>query len=151
MNVTDVTIKLVNGHTGIHADLKAYCSVTLDGEFVVRDIKVLSSGGNLFIGMPSRKLHTRCHECSSKVYLKAWYCSYCGARLGKSTIPLDAYGREKLHAGVAHPVTSECREHIERYVLAAYYHEVERSKRPGYVSSYDMLIEDVAARYQEVA
>ena len=51
----------------------------------------------------------------------------------------DADGRAKLHADIAHPINSMCREKIQGSVLASYADELERSKLPGYVSRYDDL------------
>src|SRR5262249_44242153 len=49
----------------------------------------------------------------------------------------DADGRVKLHADIAHPINSACREVIQSAVLKAYQLERERSKQPGYVCTYD--------------
>ncbi len=35
--------------------VKAYASVTLDGEFVVRGLKILEGENGLWVGMPGRK------------------------------------------------------------------------------------------------
>jgi len=51
----------------------------------------------------------------------------------------DADGRAKLHADIAHPINSMCREKIQAAVLSSYADELERSKMPGYVSRYDDL------------
>ncbi len=53
MEITDVRIKLVNNSTD---RLKSFCSVTLDDEFVIRDIKLVEGASGLFVAMPSRKL-----------------------------------------------------------------------------------------------
>ena len=51
MEVTDVRIYLRQGGKSI----KAFVSVTLDGEFAVRDLKVMDGKAGLFVSMPSRK------------------------------------------------------------------------------------------------
>ena len=43
----------------------------------------------------------------------------------------------KLHADIAHPINSACREVIQGAVIRAYQEEKERSKQPGYVCRYD--------------
>ncbi len=53
MKITDVRIKLVKREEGI---LKAVASVTLDGCFVVHDIKVLQGDIGPYIAMPSKKV-----------------------------------------------------------------------------------------------
>ena len=51
MNVTDIRIRKVNKE----GKMKAFVSITIDGEFVVHDIKVIDGEKGLFIAMPSRK------------------------------------------------------------------------------------------------
>jgi stage V sporulation protein G len=51
MDITDVRVYLQNGGRS----LKAFASVTLDGEFAVRDLKVVDGKKGLFVSMPSRK------------------------------------------------------------------------------------------------
>ena len=51
MNVTDIRIRKVNKE----GKMKAVVSITIDGEFVVHDIKVIDGEKGLFIAMPSRK------------------------------------------------------------------------------------------------
>ena len=51
MKITDVRIRKV----AKDGKMKAGVSITLDGEFVVHDIKVIEGEKGLFIAMPSRK------------------------------------------------------------------------------------------------
>ncbi len=51
MNITDVRVRKV-AHSG---KMKAVVSITLDGEFVVHDIKIIEGDKGIFIAMPSRK------------------------------------------------------------------------------------------------
>ncbi|NLE28137.1 MAG: stage V sporulation protein G [Phycisphaerae bacterium] len=136
MEVTEVKVKLVD----IKSErLKAFCTITLDGEFVIRDIKVIEGGTGPFVAMPSRKLAVKCPRCSTKNHLRAKFCNECGTKLPESKIPKDNAGRIKLHADIAHPINPDSRERIQSAVLKAYDEEVERSKTPGYVP---MHIED---------
>src|SRR5438445_13490083 len=95
--------------------------------------------------MPSRKLTDRCLQCGCKNHLRARYCSQCGGKLDEDRATRDAEGRAKLHADIAHPINSACREVIQSAVLKAYQEERERSKQPGYVSNY----EDFEAQYED--
>ena len=65
------------------------------------------------------------------------FCNDCAQKLGENRAKKDAMGRAKLHADVAHPINSECREMVQTRVLEAYQEELERSEQPGYVPSYD--------------
>ena len=51
MQITDVRIRKISKE----GKLKAIVSITLDGEFVVHDIKVIEGEKGLFIAMPSRR------------------------------------------------------------------------------------------------
>ncbi len=51
MTITDVRIRKI----AKEGKMKAIVSVTIDGEFVVHDIKVIEGEKGLFIAMPSRK------------------------------------------------------------------------------------------------
>ncbi len=51
MQITDVRIRKVEKE----GKLKAVVSITIEGEFVVHDIKVIEGEKGLFIAMPSRK------------------------------------------------------------------------------------------------
>lgn len=121
--------------------LQAFCSVTFDHSFVVRDLKIIEGTKGLFVAMPSRKITDRCGQCGCKNHLRACFCNQCGLRLDEDRAPRDADGRAKLHADVAHPINSASREVIQGAVLEAYDYEWQRSKLPGYRSSYESFDE----------
>ena len=86
--------------------------------------------------MPSRKLTDRCPGCGCKNHLRARFCNQCGGKLDEDRATRDADGRVKLHADIAHPINSACREIIQSAVLKAF-HARRTSKQPGYVCTYD--------------
>lgn len=129
MDITEVRVKLVD-RSGER--LRAFCSVTLDGDFVVRDLKVIGGSNGAFVAMPSRKLADRCSRCGCKNHLRARFCNECGGKLNENRAPKDAQGRAKLHADVAHPINAACRERIQQAVIEAYEAELERAKSPDY-------------------
>jgi stage V sporulation protein G len=132
--ITEVRIKLVAEN---NERLQAFCSVTFDNAFVVRDLKIIEGTKGSFVAMPSRKLTDRCQSCGSKNHLRARYCNSCGHKLDENRAMRDADGRAKLHADIAHPINSACREVIQAAVIKAYAEERERAKMPGYVCTYD--------------
>jgi stage V sporulation protein G len=134
VEITEVRIKLME-EPGER--LKAFCSITFDNCFVVRDLKIIDGSNGPFVAMPSRKLTSHCPGCGTKNHLRAPYCNQCGKRLSDSRAPKDADGRAKLYADIAHPINSYCREMIQDCVISEYYEEIERAKQPGYVSRYD--------------
>jgi stage V sporulation protein G len=134
VEITEIRIKLME-EPGER--LKAFCSITFDDCFVVRDLKIIEGTNGPFVAMPSRKLTSHCPQCGMKNHLRAVHCNQCGARLSDSRAPKDAEGRAKLYADIAHPINSECREMIQDCVIREFYQEIERSKQPDYVSRYD--------------
>jgi stage V sporulation protein G len=127
--------------------LRAFCSITLDHCFVVRDLKVIDGASGPFVAMPSRKLSGHCYRCNYKNHLRAAYCNQCGAKL-KVSIPADL--PQKLYADVAHPVNSECREMISSAVLTEFENELARAAEPGYRSRYDDDFDAIAESSDEV-
>jgi len=152
MEITEVRVKLVDIP---RERLKAFCSITFDHDFVIRDLKIIDGANGTFVAMPSRKLADRCPKCGSKNHLRARYCNHCGTALDENRASKDAHGRVKLHADVAHPINAACRERIQKAVIEAYEQELEASKKPGYKpaklsdddefdgSDYDSLIADL--------
>lgn len=129
MEISEVRVKMVANKDD---RLKAFCSMTLDNEFVVRDIKVIEGTGGLFVAMPSRKMSDHCDKCGGKNHLRARFCNNCGASLSENRVKQDTKGRMKLHADIAHPINAECRKKIQETIIAAFEDEEKRSKEPGY-------------------
>jgi stage V sporulation protein G len=129
MEISEVRVKLVNNKDD---RLKAFCSMTIDNQFVIRDIKVIEGVGGYFVAMPSRKMSDHCGRCGSKNHLRAKFCNNCGAQLSENRAHKDAKGRMKLHADIAHPINAECRQRIQERIVASFTEELERSKQPGY-------------------
>ena len=147
MVITEVRIKLMEDN---NERLLAFCSVTFDDAFVVRDLKIIEGTKGSFVAMPSRKLTDRCPSCGSKNHLRARFCNQCGGKLDEDRATRDADGRVKLHADIAHPINSACREVIQTAVIKAFQEERERSKQPGYVCSYDDYDSDYDAGLTQV-
>ena len=134
MDITEVRIKLM----GESDDrLQAFCSITFDDCFVVRDLKIIEGTNGPFVAMPSRKLTAHCAQCGCKNHLRAAHCNQCGVRLKGDATVKSQEGRAKLYADIAHPINSSCRDLIQRHVIAEYEAEIERAREPGYVSRYD--------------
>ena len=133
MEISEVRVKLVSNKDD---RLKAFCSITMDNEFVVRDIKIIEGTNGHFVAMPSRKMSDHCEKCGGKNHLRARYCNNCGTALKDNRARKDFKGRMKLHADIAHPINSECRKRIQVRVISAFKEEVEKSKQLGYKPVY---------------
>jgi stage V sporulation protein G len=146
MKITEVRIKLM---ADPNDRLQAFCSITFDYAFVIRDLKIIQGTKGSFVAMPSRKLTDRCPGCHAKNHLRAAYCSECGASLDPERALHESDGRAKLFADIAHPINSECREMIQQRVLQAFEEELVNSRKPGYVCTYDDYGEENYASLRE--
>ncbi len=132
MQITEIRIKLMEDSED---RLRAFCSITIDDSFVVRDLKIIDGSSGPFVAMPSRKLTGHCQRCNHKNHLRAAYCNHCGVKLQHDGDSYDS--PQKLYADVAHPINSECRELIQNAVITEFEAELGRYQEPGYRSRYD--------------
>jgi len=148
VEITEVRIKLMED---AQERLQAFCSITFDHCFVIRDLKIIEGARGSFVAMPSRKLTDRCPRCSTKNSLRACYCSQCGAKLQEERAGKDSEGRSRLYADIAHPINARCREQIQARVMQAFAEEQVKARQPGYVCNYDDFGEDNYAILDEPA
>lgn len=127
MNITEVRVKLTEAKKN---RLQAFCSITIDNDIVIRDLKIIEGYKGSFVAMPSRKLTDKCPKCGCKNHLRARFCNDCGYKLDdKRAAGGDPGKKFKLYADTVHPINSTCRDEIEKKVLAAYQEEVEKSSQ----------------------
>lgn len=146
MHITEVRIKLMEESED---RLRAFCSITLDNCFVVRDLKIIEGSHGPFVAMPSRKLSNRCGRCGNKNHIRSNYCNNCGSRVRDNRNSSDEDSPNKLYADVAHPINQACRDLIQQHVVEEYQLELERAKIPGYMSRYDDAYESVENEHHQ--
>lgn len=129
MEITDARVRLINDGTD---RLKAFCSITFDDEFVIRDLKIVDGVTGLFVAMPSRKNTVSCPDCRHKNVVRSRYCNDCGAQLPHEQMPTNDGGRNKSHRDIAHPITTEFREYVQKTVIAAFRKECKLAASPDY-------------------
>lgn len=127
MKITEVRIF---PKEGADKKLRAFATVTFDQSFVVRDIKIIEGSKGLFVAMPSRRVKESCPKCGHRNVLRSHYCNQCGAALPAAAEELHHEGepdlRQSEHKDVAHPITAECREYLQRNILEAYQREKDK-------------------------
>jgi stage V sporulation protein G len=89
LEVTEVRVSLKG-----EEKLKAFANVTLDGEFVVRGVKVIQGANGYFVSMPSRRR-------SDGTYQDICHPVNVDMRKKMETAVLDAYLRELKRTGAA--------------------------------------------------
>ncbi len=136
MEITEVRIKLMEEAS---ERLQAFCSITFDNSFVIRDLKIIDGSNGPFVAMPSRKLTAHCPQCGCKNHLRAAHCNQCGGRLSEDRLVKDEDGRAKLYADIAHPINSACREMIQDRVIREFRAEARSRRLPGYKSQLRRL------------
>ena len=114
--------------------LKAFCTITFNDEFVIRDIKIIEGTSGPFVAMPSRKVTDHCGRCSTKNHLKAKFCNGCGLKLDPNRLKRLKRGAIRLHTDIAHPINSACRERIQSQIIETFLEELERSRDPDYTA-----------------
>jgi len=138
MEITEIKVFLKEGQD---KKLKAYATLTFDNSFVVRNVKVIEGTKGLFVAMPSRKIKEPCPKCGFRNVVRSRFCNGCGAslpqtepfvRTARPANPGDEAARQSEHKDIAHPITAECRDYIQKKVLAAYENEKKNpSAQPG--------------------
>ena len=128
MEITEVKIFLKEGQD---KKLKAYATLTFDNCFVVRNVKVIEGNKGMFVAMPSRKIKDPCTKCGFRNAVRSKFCNQCGSSLPivepKVFQPGDDSTRQSEHKDIAHPITAECRDYIQKKVLEAYENEKKAS------------------------
>ena len=131
MDITEVKIFLKEGQD---KKLKAYATLTFDNCFVVRNVKVIEGTKGMFIAMPSRKIKDPCPKCGFRNTVRSKFCNQCGATLPvsgpKVFQPGEDASRQSEHKDIAHPISAECRDYIQKKVLEAYENEKKSSPSP---------------------
>jgi len=131
MEITDVRIFLRESAAGVK--LKAFATITLDQVFVVRNLKVIEGSKGLFVAMPSERSKEPCPACGHRNVVRSRHCNQCGKPLPVSSRPAEqeheGAGNElhSEHRDIAHPITAECREALQKKVIQAY----EKAKSEG--------------------
>jgi len=137
VDITEVRVFLKNDQ---NQKLKAYATITFDDAFVVRNVKVISGNKGLFVAMPSRRVKESCPKCRFKNTIRSKYCNQCGSALASEIDPRrledhDPSAHQSEHKDIAHPITLECREYIQKKVLEAFEKEMGPEKKPSQASS----------------
>lgn len=118
MDISEVRVVRVPGRED---KLRAFCSLTIDGELAIRELRLIEGPGRLFVAMPSRKVAERCPSCGSRNVLRAKFCDECGSRL-----PARMAADTRLHADIVHPIHAEARARLEGRIVEAYREALER-------------------------
>lgn len=127
MEITHVEVSFCGADTDLRGRLRAFCTIEIDGCFVIRDLKVIQNdGGRHFVAMPSRKRKAHCPQCHCKNVVSAAFCNQCGRKLPQLAMPADNGERQKLYDDVCFPTDSPTRQAMERVVLEAFLLETQK-------------------------
>jgi stage V sporulation protein G len=119
MEISEVRVTLVSNQD---AGLKAFCSMTLDNAFVIRDIKNIEAP-EPFVAMPSAKRSDHCSRCGVKNQLRPNYAVLAG-QIARRPYSSGYAGRMKLHADIAHPINAQCAERFRKAIVQAFQEEL---------------------------
>jgi len=119
MEITEVRVKHVDSPDD---RLRAFCTITFDDSFVVRDLKIIDGADGLFVAMPNRRVCLNCQRCGAKNSTQAYYCNECGSQLRSGN---DPKVEQRHYVDVAHPINKSCRDMIQTRVIEQFH--IERS------------------------
>ena len=127
MEITEVKVFMRNSKEG---KLRAYASITLDNCFIVRDLKVIDGKKGLFVAMPSRKLRQACSKCGHPNAIGSKFCNDCGSAIVQRETVYRERGegeaRQETHRDIAHPISVETRDYVQKKVMEVYEKEKTR-------------------------
>ena len=131
MEITEVKVRLRDREG---SKLKAYATIIFDDSFVVRDLKVIDGRKGLFVAMPSQQVKETCPNCRHRNAIRSKFCNQCGKPLESQSIAKrEGADRIDEHRDIAHPITAEARNYLQKKVLEAY--EAEKAVIPQEVKS----------------
>ena len=126
MEITEVKIRLRDRED---SKLKAYATIIFEDSFVVRDLKVIDGRKGLFVAMPSQQVRETCPSCHHRNAIRSRFCNQCGKALEFQNIAKrEGADRIDEHRDIAHPITVEARNYLQKKVLEAY--ETEKAGKP---------------------
>ena len=108
VGITEVHLRLVD-----QGNVRAYASVLLGGEWVLRNLRIIRrADGTHFVSMPNEEVTVRCPTCHVTNRATANFCNQCGIELPAC---VDRQFRDQ-----AFPVNARVRVNFEAIVLAEY-------------------------------
>lgn len=110
-----------NGDHGIRGVI-AYCSIVLDGAFVIDEAKLIRGLKGLHVSMPSRKVTFR-NRCGHNNPFDNRYCGTCGTKLPIEPPPDTPVSR---HIDICHPIAPWFRRALQEAMEAAAQAEIQR-------------------------
>ncbi|HNQ35064.1 MAG TPA: SpoVG family protein [bacterium] len=125
MEITETRVSPVEKPSG---RLKGFASVTFDGVFVVRGIRIIEGDNGLFIAMPNRKTEFRCPGCGGWNVFHAKFCNRCGKEIAMSQPHDKNEDDPKNYHDIVHPINNEFREIIQSHILNEYQSETQGRK-----------------------
>ena len=90
--------------------LRGYATVVLDGQLVIRYIRIIEGRDGLFIVFPSREKTRPCDKCGTKISFRDSHCRRCGNEV-------TAYIEEAEYKDIVFPINKELSKHISDRVL----------------------------------
>ena len=124
--ITEINLIVSTDEVAQRDGVLAFATIVLGGCFVVRDIKVMSRSGRIFLGMPSKKLKDKCPRCSVKNQITDKFCHECGLQRKRSEKPT------RIHNDIAFPINKDYRLYIEKEIAECYNNQVSLERKLNY-------------------
>ena len=121
MHITEVQVTVAADAIQQRDGVMAFAKVIFDNTFCLRDVKVMSHEGCIFLGMPARKKMQSCPACQGKVFFTDRFCSSCGEEL-------DLKRPSKPYLDVCYPIVNTFRRYMEKQIMANYNGQVAEDR-----------------------
>lgn len=125
MKITRVELRESRDQDQPRRKLLARANVILDGQLIVKEVKLIRHDGRIIVSMPCRKLEDACPQCYGPNALRAHFCNWCGCPLDgdrclkheDGTPWMAPHGVPQRFEDVVHPVNSDFRRELDRAVI----------------------------------
>jgi len=107
MIITNVDIILAQNNER----LLAFCTITIDDCFVIKDIRIIKGDERLVVAMPDKQRSEPCEHCKFRIRQRDRHCPRCGKQLTSKTIE---------YVDICFPINSESRSAIDNVILEKY-------------------------------
>lgn len=123
LEITDIRMVREEKNSSRNAVI-AYVTITLNDQFLIKNIRLIRHSDRLVIGMPNREKIRDCPHCSIRNAQSNRYCHQCGTPLEKVKIDYSAY------VDIVHPTKQTFREYLERVIIEEYKRQLGEGINP---------------------
>jgi DNA-binding cell septation regulator SpoVG len=101
----------------------AYSDLVLNGQLVIKGVRLTRTGSRFRVGMPNREKVRDCPRCRIRCFLSHRVCHQCGS-------PLPHVREPRPYIDIVHPNNQSLREHMENILIEEYTRQLDQLPPP---------------------